>query len=227
MKAEHRKELQTNSLADMLGRTVRNVRGGTGLSWTKVIIAGVIIFGLFATWWFFNNRARENQELWMRVEANTDSKLKDVAQEYKDTKQGKAARLTLAHAYLWEGIRMLGEPGKTNIGFSLIAHSNQRYLELEEECKEDPECLAEAKYGIAVGREALAAKNDKDFGDAAAQLDIAKRYYEDLAKGPSANTAYGILAKRRLEQLNNPAEYASILTFYREYMAKSMLGRPQ
>ena len=137
MKAEHRKELQTNSLADMLGRTVRNVRGGTGLSWTKVIIAGVIIFGLFATWWFFNSRARENQELWMRVEANTDSKLKDVAQEYKDTKQGKAARLTLAHAYLWEGIRMLGEPGKTNIGFSLIAHSNQRYLELER--KREPE----------------------------------------------------------------------------------------
>lgn len=58
MKAEHRKELQTNSLADLLGRTVRNVRGGTGLSWTKILIALVVVGGI-ATFFIIQRNRRK------------------------------------------------------------------------------------------------------------------------------------------------------------------------
>ena len=64
MKAEHRKELQTNTLADMLGRTVRNVRGGgTGLSWTKVLIVAVVVVGVLMFFWWKTNQTNRLAEV--------------------------------------------------------------------------------------------------------------------------------------------------------------------
>ena len=74
MKAEHRKELQTNSLADFLGRTVRNVRGGTGVSWTKILLVLAAVLVVLAVLWYFRNRRRENAELWLKLDTNTESR---------------------------------------------------------------------------------------------------------------------------------------------------------
>jgi len=229
MKAEHRKELQTNSLADYLGRTVRNIRGGTGLSWTKVLLVLAAVLAVLAVLWYFRNRGRENAELWLKLDANTETKLQEIAKDYKDTKQGQAARFSLANLYLWHGIRMLGEPTKMFTGLDYVQQSMRFYKDLEEDLKDtkdDLDRLAEAKYGYAVATECLAVIDLKGL-EGGKMLDDAKKLYEDLARGPLAKTAYGIMAQRRFDQLSNPAEYTAISTFYREFSAKTKLGRPQ
>jgi hypothetical protein len=222
MKAEHRKELQTNSLADFLGRTVRNVRGGTGLSWTKILIALVVVGGIATFFIIQRNRRRENEELWYKVDVNTEGTLRDLAKDYKDTKAGHAARFALAHMYTWNGIQILGDPNKAIDGLRLIAAGQQIYKELDEDLKEDTDRQAEAKYGVAVTNECFAILDDpKSGGDAKKQLEEARRGYEELTKGAYAKTAYGTLAARRFEQLNDPAQFQAVLLFYKEYSARS------
>src|ERR1700733_10964809 len=95
MKAEHRKELQTNTLADMLGRTVRKARSGGGLSWFKVFLVlfvGAVVLGFF---WVRSNKARENAEAWAKIEYNDGKSLEELVSDLRDTKQGQAARFTI------------------------------------------------------------------------------------------------------------------------------------
>jgi len=217
MKAEHRKELQTNSLADFLGRTVRNVRGGSGVSWTKIIIAAAVVFGIAAVFWVLNNQKRTNAELWMKLQANTLSKLEEMAQDkdLKNTKQGQAARFTVAHEYLWIGIQRLGNPTTAEGGLRLLAQGEASFQELAEDCKDEPDRLAEAKYNLAVCKETEAIFKVE-------LLDEAKKLYEDLAKGSLSKTAFGMMAAKRLEQLN--ADYAAISKFYSEFSTRTMGG---
>ena len=53
MKAEHRKELQTNVLADRLGKAIQGIKEGpsrgTMLFVGVVALAGLLIF----VWWYF------------------------------------------------------------------------------------------------------------------------------------------------------------------------------
>ena len=213
MKAEHRKELQTNTLADFLGRTVRGVRTGGGVSWYKVGLVLVVALGVLLVWWVINNKRRVNAENWAKVHYGTFQALDDLEKEQRDTKQGQAARFTLAYAFLWEGIKKMGGP-ELETGPMFIDEAIRRLAGLSEECKDDPERQGEAKYHIFVGTEAKGVKDIK-------QLDDAKKILEELTRGDLAKTAYGMLAKKRLDQYNNPAEYAAINTFYREYRARS------
>src|SRR5260370_22326718 len=107
MKAEHRKELQTNALADMLGRTVRNVRGGTAVPWTWIFIVLVIAAGVGIFFWWRGNLARSNSELWVKLDDNTPKSLQELYEQNKDTTQGKAAMLTAVFDRLYSGIRLL------------------------------------------------------------------------------------------------------------------------
>jgi hypothetical protein len=223
MKAEHRKELQTNSLADFLGRTVRTVRGGgTGFSWFKVMVVVLLVCGVAMFFVMRNNRARTNAELWEKLDENTQGKLEDLAKEYKDTKQGQAARFTLAYGKLWDGIRFLGasDPQFMQHAGGLIDEAMQMLDALAQECKDDPERLAEAKYHMAVAKESAAVFK-------ISFLDDAKKEWEDLATGTLAKTAYGQLAAKRHEQLNNPTSYAAISTFYKEFKVQLQKARVQ
>jgi hypothetical protein len=219
MKAEHRKELQTNTLADVLGRTVRNVRsGGTGLSWTKIIIIAVLVLGVLLFVWWKRNQANRNAEMWVLLDDNTPKKLEMLGSvDSKDTTQGKAAILTSNFGDLFGTVRLLGSPDLQDIALKNLEIMQARYSDLVKMYAEDPEWQAEAKYGLAVATEGLAAKDPKN-------LEEAKRTYEELAKG-SPNTGFGVLAARRLEQLNDPVEGAAILVFYSEFKTKAMAGR--
>src|SRR4051794_33450609 len=65
MKAEHRKELETNVLADRLGHLVTNFK--QGISRSTAIVLGVIALGvvLFLIWRYFHLASQDrNASLW-------------------------------------------------------------------------------------------------------------------------------------------------------------------
>lgn len=67
MKAEHRKQLETNTLADTLGKIIQSVKHGFNRNaW---IVVGVIVAGfvLFLIWREFSARSqRSNASLWYK-----------------------------------------------------------------------------------------------------------------------------------------------------------------
>jgi hypothetical protein len=217
MKAEHRKELQTNTLADMLGRTVRRARSGGGLSWFKVflvLLAVAIVLGYF---WVRSNKARENSEAWAKLEYNDGKSLEELVSDFRDTKQGQAARFTIGFGYLWDGVRLIGagDPRAVEGGNRYLIEAVTVFTQLAEECKDDNERLAEAKYHLAVALEALAGSLKVEL------LEEAKKNYDELSRGELATTPYGKLAKKRMELYGNPAEFAALVSFYKNFRTQS------
>jgi hypothetical protein len=212
MKAEHRKELQTNTLADMLGRTVRNVRGGgTGVSWRTVIIVLVLVLAVGIFWWVKKNQSRGDAELWVKLDDNTSKNIEQLFKESNDTNQGKAATLMLAYEIQYEGVRLVGGgPQMQPAGVQRLQQSQALYVQAQKLCEGNDEWMAEAKYGEAAATEALTVEDPEN-------LTKAKNLYADLAKGDLGKTGYGMLAAKRLEQLNNQTEQAAIAGFYRDF----------
>jgi hypothetical protein len=229
MKAEHRKELQTNTLADMLGRGVRNVRATSGVPWLRVGLVFLVLAGVGVFFWLKTNRARANAELWVDLDAGTftlSSKGGTLnmlsSDEYKDTNQGKAARFQIAFQMVWEyGIKNVGANAQAARGG--IAYGRKQYEELIKDCKGDPILEPEALYGYAAATEALACfRGEKDEDQSKLALDEAVKLYQELAKHSDySKSAYGQLAARRAALLSEPAEFARILKFYNEFSVRS------
>jgi hypothetical protein len=217
MKAEHRKELQTNSLADLLGRTVRKARSGGGISWFTVFVVVFLVVAALGYLWVRKNKNQVSAEAWARLEFNDRKSLEELASESSDTKQGQAARFTIGYGYLWDGIRLLGAGDSKYVqgGISYLSEAVQVFSKLADECKDDNEQLAEAKYHLAVAFEALAGVLDVKI------LEEAQKNFEELTKGDLAATPYGVLAKRRLEQYTNPAEHAAMIMFYKNFRSQT------
>jgi hypothetical protein len=224
MKAEHRKELQTNKLADMLGRTVRKVRSTSGVPWLKIALAALVVGGVVLGFILWNNKKKANSELWVDVDSGTIAsleKLGDDQSPYKDSNQGKVARFEIAYEYLWTiGIKNLA--AKPPLAQQAILLALDRYENLAKECKGDPVYAVleqEALYSVAVAWEALAAFDEK-------LLENALQSYQELAKGEHAKSAYGQMAQKRAAQLTDPVERARILTFYREFSSRTKKDEP-
>jgi hypothetical protein len=220
MKAEHRKELQTNSLADFLGRTVRNVRGGAGLSWFKIAIVAVVLFGILAWYLRTKNKERVDAEAWAKLQANDERALaelmKDAPAGYLPAESAKAMGI---FQYFWEHMRSVGgeDSRRDAAKFKLQLESFKFFLQTQAEaCKEYPILVAEAKYNIAVCNEALAAFSDSD-----SKLGEARASFKELAEGELKTTAYGELASRRLAQYDDPAQFEAIAKFYRDLQKAS------
>jgi hypothetical protein len=223
MKAEHRKELQTNSLADFLGRTVRTARTREGIPWFWVFVAGIVVAGLLLTWWIFANRARTRAENWARVEYNDRTSLQQLANDFPETNPGQAARFTIAFDRLWRLVSYeLAVADQKEVRDLLQGGLQPFYSKLAEECKEDPERLAEAKYHMEVIAELLAGV---DPSMRKSHLESAKRYLEELTGDDLKSTGYGKLAQKRLEQFNSPVEFRKIDTFYAEFPVRSKFSK--
>ena len=157
----------------------------------------------------------------MKLQTNTLARLGELSgPEVAATKQGQAAQFTLAYEYLWLGVQNLGDANNAEKGVGLVLKADEIFTALTETCKNEPDRLAEASYNLAVCKETFAVLQPES-------LEEAKKAYEELAKGPLAKTAHGVMATRRMEQFNNPAQYAQILTFYKEFKTRTKFSMPQ
>src|SRR4051812_38071748 len=106
MKAEERKELQTNSLVRFFGR-LRNT-GKAGLSRKAAVIWGLVILALvvFLGWRFASGLSeKRNSQRWLELDEVPDTKdLEAFIQKNQGTVQANAARLQLARQNLKGGL---------------------------------------------------------------------------------------------------------------------------
>jgi hypothetical protein len=194
MKAEHRKELETNVLVDKLGRAYQGLKQGPSRG--TVVFFGVVLLGvvLWGAWRYFStSSARANSERWMKVDdavfpAQLDGLVED--KEIQGTTQGRAARFKEARRQLRDGLRDLGGGG--NEAAEKVRRGISLYEELLKESTPLPVLRQEALMGAAQGYEALG------------ELDKARELYRRLADDKeSAESALGKEAKKQLERLDD------------------------
>src|SRR5262245_6902641 len=214
MKAEHRKELETNTLADRMGRLLETAKqkpqGGTVL-WIFFGV-GVLVVTFLVIRWYGTGKA-ENSDGWESLYRND---YKGVLETHPDKIQGQAVRFDIAWEQLWVGgIRKLGvDPKGAKEG---MLNARKQYEKLLEECEGDPVLVPEAIYSLGVIEETLAI-------DDRSHLDGAIDYYEDASK-KFPQSAYGQLAKNRLETLQSDEGRKEVNTVYQDLQRLIDFGR--
>jgi len=159
MKADQRKEIETNSLVlavqklreRMTGRTLYYVVG------TVALVIGAILLYRYLT----GERSKTRDAgLLQLVAANTPEKLKQGMEDHRGTFLGSLFKLQLARHYLLgEGLPKLGTDStdERNKAANAVAEARTYYLELTGELKqeEQPALVQEAWHSAAQAEEAL------------------------------------------------------------------------
>ncbi len=111
MKAEHRKELQTNSLADHLGRWIQGLRHGLKSKPTPstfvIIVFVFLALVVFVGWRYYSSsQQRERSQLWLELDqARSPADVEEIADKHAKTTPGQVAQFERARVLLQKGRR--------------------------------------------------------------------------------------------------------------------------
>jgi hypothetical protein len=110
MKAEHRKELETNKLADKIGGVVQSFKEGpsrNAIIYGSIVVVAILLIIVYR--WVSANATATDSNRWLRLEQITSrDELQSFSKENPDTEQGRVARLQLARIDLVNGLTNLG-----------------------------------------------------------------------------------------------------------------------
>lgn len=208
MKAEHRKELETNVLADWLGRQVETVKKGSKFSYLIVGVAVFVAAAIFVVSYLFRSSSASSSALWYKFDtASSLEELDKLAADNRGTMAARLARFEVARACLAQGVQNLSNPDQHASAVDSLERARGLYEELAPLAKDSPILQKEALMGVATAEESLLGSGK------AASLDKAQEYYQRVAD-TFPETDEGKAAKKRAEELANPKTRAEIEKFY-------------
>src|SRR5262245_12642159 len=205
MKAEKRKEIETNSLVLAIQRWRQHASGRTlyyVIGTIALIVAGVLLWRYFST---ESKRARDAILLQLQS-ADTVEKLEAGMEEHRGTIWGSVFKMQLARYRLrTEGMPKLGTDrweAKSQAAASIV-RARDYFLELTKELKQqdEPAMVQEAWYSAGEAEEALVGLPTKEGGsDSRGDPDKAIEYF-DKAGSIFPDTEFSKGYKSRAEKL--------------------------
>jgi hypothetical protein len=230
MKAEHRKELHTNLLADSMGKLVQKVKSPTSTRAVVMwVIAGLVVVTI-GFWLYSVNRASDTAgALWVKLdnqmydqpsekfgEDRQGQVLKqfgEIAKDDRHSMPARVARFQEARYLLPLGLKNLASPSRDE-AVSNIKQAREIYLQLAKECTDTPVLQQEAYFGAASAEEALTGTPekegaDKKAGNVATALSLYKKTYE-----VKKDSYFGRQAAKRIAELEKNPE--QVVAFYTE-----------
>jgi len=194
MKAEERKALETNVLAQQLGRAVEGIKQGPSRETTIFLIVVAVIAlvaGLF--YYFYTSAINTASNRWLRLSSIVFTEQLDQFVEesdLKDTIQGRLGRFKEARVKLNSGLRDLA--ANYDSASKDIQSAIEMYTSLIPSVTRLPLLHQEALAGCARGHEALG------------NMDEAIQFYERLVR-EHPTSALGKDASTQLTRLNELA----------------------
>ena len=186
MKAEERKHLKENELADKLGQFWQTIASG---STTSNIVWGAILVGLALAiaWRYYSDATfRTRSAEWTAVErAASVSDLEQIIKDHPGTRAARIAKFHLSRYQMDEALAGVAGPTSEDRikAADSLADARTRYAELAKEGGDEPELVQEALMGVAKAEEVLAgipkADNPKE---PRGSLNEATSEYEALAQ---------------------------------------------
>jgi hypothetical protein len=207
MKAEHRKELETNALADRVGRMVQGMKQAPQkrtVLW--LVLAGVVVIIVLFFWRRSVQQAEDNSRNWMVFADGFGPNLQQLVKEEPESSQAKGAEFEYSYSNLRDMLRFLATEPK--LVLANLDRIEQSYRELAKLCKDDKVLLPEALYAQAVIEETRIIKDDEKWKAAlAAYKEVAENHKE---------SAFGKLAAKRVVVLENNDKRRDLLDVYRD-----------
>jgi tetratricopeptide (TPR) repeat protein len=226
MKADHRKELVTNALADYLGNALQHAKEGPSqktLLYAGIVLLVVAIGGAF---WYFSSLAKGKDsarwEQWNALTQGTDAgvdyqELNKLADKYPGTDietrkrlyeldkferdNAGTAQARLARFQIARLLMRRTDPFGTRLPAEdeakRLAKARELYQKLADESGDVPALAQEALLNTA--------KVSEDLGD----FDTARKFYERLKKD-HPKSPYLAAADKALERLNNDQDAAEL-----------------
>ena len=138
MKAEHRKELETNILADKMGKIISASKSGPSRGMLFYAVIGVILAGaIFLAYRWVVYGATKTGQSWYKFEDGSAQLITDLAGSTANDNPTKAARLQVAYESLWlYGMKFLGSRPKE--AMQQIQRAEGIYRKIADDCKGDP-----------------------------------------------------------------------------------------
>jgi hypothetical protein len=210
MKAEQRKELETNTLADKMGQVVQKVKAGTRKTVLiyAAIAAAVLVGGWAGYKWHTNERLAESEK-WVIFHDGARGYIDGLRRT--EGEAGKAARFQAAWFAYWEtGVKLLGSEPRGAL--QSLKEADKMYTELAEQCKDDPIFEPQALLGHAVVTETLAVQDR-------ANLEKAGKLYDALITtkdGKYKDSAEGKFAQERLKLIKDGKDGGALAVRYQE-----------
>jgi hypothetical protein len=186
MKAEERKEIETNSLIHAVQRARERVTGRTlyyVIGALALMIGGILLYRYLTG---EKSKARD-AGLIQLINADTPDKLKQGMEDHRGSVLGSLYKLQLArHLLLNEGLPKLGTDSSEarKQAANAVADARTYYLDLTGELKqkEEPALVQEAWHSAAQAEEALVGLPTAPGGtDSRGEVDKVIEYYEKAA----------------------------------------------
>lgn len=214
MKAEHRKELLTNTLADQMGKFIKGTSSMSGTVW---VLLGLIVVVGVAYWWWTGLAANRIASAWIDYSDGRQSadRLEEVINQWKGTAAERAAKLTRADHLYEKGYEALFTAKGPQGALPHFQAAAQIYEQLSQDPGNSREVAVRALVGAAKAHESLASLGQKE------SLDKAKSLYQQLLKqyGQEPRSPLVQEAEKRLALLDGPSG-SDALTFYKEWPAR-------
>jgi tetratricopeptide (TPR) repeat protein len=198
MKAEQRKELERNVLAQKLndiGEALKNRPSNR----TFMVLGAIalVVLGVFLFRYYGGRSSKQTSALWLGLEGiNNVDELGSFAQKNAGTTAARTARFEEARAVLKRGVE--------NLSADDLKKARDLYQALTDQCKDMPLLKQECLMNRARAEEALC-------GSEASSLDKALDLYDQLAK-EFPDSFQGKAAEERAAAIRKDRE--SVLKFY-------------
>jgi hypothetical protein len=204
MKAEHRKELETNALAERMGRVVVGMKRAPQkktMVWLVIAGAVVVIILLFSR--YGHMQKVDNALNWEKF---SDGQIQQFLKDDLQSNQSKASfyELNFLNLRQWLG-HLATEPKEV---MAKLEELDKSYGVLANRCKDDKVLLPEALFAQAVIKETLILKDADNW-------QAARDAYKELATNHK-DTAFGKEARKRLEILENKDNRDELLKVYQD-----------
>jgi hypothetical protein len=210
MKAEHRKELMTNTLANRIGEAIQGMKEGPSRGTILVLVAVGLILILILVWHYFSTSATESDSArWLKwYSLSSPEQLRSFVEDkdVQDHIQGRLARMEEARRGLHDGLRDLGGVGTRTQALENIKRAAELYAKLVGDCSDKPLLHQQALMGAAKAHESLG-----EYGKA-------RDYYQQLAQN-YPNTVLGSEAGDQLQRLNAGEQNGELKALRDEYKA--------
>jgi hypothetical protein len=204
MKAEERKDLETNALARGVGTLVDRAKSGR---WNYRLIGLVLLVVLVggSAWYLWSVSQRGTSQQWTDLaRANTQVDLKKVADDHPDSTAGRVARLQLARIQLGpEGIAQLSDRNreKRTKGIESVESARKDLTKLADEFADDKALQAASLQAAAEAELALVGIPQDGSPASRGSVDKAVELYRKVAMALGEGTPAGEEAKKRADEL--------------------------
>jgi tetratricopeptide (TPR) repeat protein len=190
MKAQHRHELQTNSLAEWLENAIQRLKP-YARAIVGVLVALAIVLGVYAYLGMVERRTEvaASDQLIVGLGSPNPRELQNTMDEYRGTQPATIAQLVLAERTLDDGANMLflnKQAGREN-----IFKAAEAFAAVEKD-SHDPMLRSWALYGLGRAHESM--------GDLDRAQDDFQRLVKEYPEGSLADAA-----RTHLNRLNQPA----------------------